>query len=796
MKAATLFVSLALGAVSLAGAAFADPPGRVGRLSYVEGNVSVQTPEQRDWLPAMRNFPVTRDEAFWTEPGARAELEIGPIEVFMDDSTELQIDELDYGVTQLSLPEGVIHVEVWRLPDGGVRIETPQGEVRLVEPGAYRIDSGSAGGNDVDTVLVTTLRGRAEIAGPNVRVPVERYQTAEIDYNFRIEMYDGGPEDIDNFAQRRLAQYGNYSTPRYVSDDYSGYADLGYYGDWETGSEYGPVWYPRGVAADWAPYRDGRWEYVSPWGWTWIDDAPWGFTPFHYGRWTQIRGRWCWSPGEFSRRPIYAPALVTFIGSSVDIGWVPLAPYEIYNPYYSVSTTYIRNINITNVNRVVINRITVDNIRNERVDRYRNDHYRTFVRQDDFRRGDGVRRASASWRDGGHGSGPISVDRIRPGQRDLGHAPRGDGRRQVMRAPQPNAVPQTPTAPAGRNGAWQGRRDRDGGGAVADRRGGNDRGRIVSGDGRQPPTPPGRTARNDGQGDDRNRGGDNRRTRFGDGQTGGQPPATADNRSRRTTGDGQQARRDDADRGGAGRGDGGRRGRFGDQAGVPPQQTPTTQPPAGNDNRDRVRTARGERPDGGQPNGGQPNAGERRGRFGGQQADAGRPTVEVPRVDTNRGGENRGNDNGSRGRVRVQPQPDGGQPPQQADNRPDRGDRGDRGRGREWQGGGQTQQQPVATPQEQPRSFGRRGGDNGGQGGGGQPQWRREESRQQVSQPQPQPQPQAQPQQERQRGGGDGGGRSGGRGRNQEEAQQQQPQGGGGGEGGDNGRRGRGRRDN
>ena len=26
----------------------------------------------------------------------------------------------------------------------------------------------------------------------------------------------------------------------------------------------------------WAPYRHGYWRWIEPWGWTWIDDAPWG----------------------------------------------------------------------------------------------------------------------------------------------------------------------------------------------------------------------------------------------------------------------------------------------------------------------------------------------------------------------------------------------------------------------------------------------------------------------------------------------------------------------------------------
>ena len=60
--------------------------------------------------------------------------------------------------------------------------------------------------------------------------------------------------------------------------------------------EYGQVWYPQ-VAPDWVPYREGSWAYVAPWGWTWVDSEPWGFAPFHYGRWADIGGRWGWVPG-------------------------------------------------------------------------------------------------------------------------------------------------------------------------------------------------------------------------------------------------------------------------------------------------------------------------------------------------------------------------------------------------------------------------------------------------------------------------------------------------------------------
>src|SRR5258708_6491596 len=55
----------------------ADPPARVGRLSYISGTVSFHTLDQDQWEPAVVNYPVTEGLSFWTEPGARASLQLG-----------------------------------------------------------------------------------------------------------------------------------------------------------------------------------------------------------------------------------------------------------------------------------------------------------------------------------------------------------------------------------------------------------------------------------------------------------------------------------------------------------------------------------------------------------------------------------------------------------------------------------------------------------------------------------------------------------------------------------------------
>jgi hypothetical protein len=143
----------------------------------------------------------------------------------------------------------------------------------------------------------------------------------------------------------------------------TGVEELDRYGRWDRHPEYGAIWFPLVVATDWAPYRHGRWLMTARWGWTWVDAAPWGFAPSHYGRWLHHRGRWAWAPGVYIHRPHFAPALVAWVGGpnfgvSVNIGgsvrpgypphlgyggyvgyvgWVPLAPREHYQPWYHAS---------------------------------------------------------------------------------------------------------------------------------------------------------------------------------------------------------------------------------------------------------------------------------------------------------------------------------------------------------------------------------------------------------------------------------------------------------------------------
>src|SRR5216683_7534670 len=54
-----------------------DPPGRVGRLSAIEGAVQQRTPDDNDWVQANLNYPITAGFAIAPQDGGRAEIQVG-----------------------------------------------------------------------------------------------------------------------------------------------------------------------------------------------------------------------------------------------------------------------------------------------------------------------------------------------------------------------------------------------------------------------------------------------------------------------------------------------------------------------------------------------------------------------------------------------------------------------------------------------------------------------------------------------------------------------------------------------
>jgi len=339
-----------------------DPPGRVGRIADVQGQVWLYHPEDGEWMAAERNRPLTTGDRLATDGDARVEVRIGSTTWRLDGGTEVEVLRLDDERMVLKLHEGSLAVRLRsREQADGFELLTGEGRFTVKRPGRYRFDRRD------ETSFATVLSGQAYYETQSNALSVYAGQRAE----FWIDG-SGGPQyslfepERDGFsawvAERDRADDRGAST-RYVSPEMTGAEDLDRYGSWQDHPEYGALWVPRVIAPGWAPYTTGRWVWVAPWGWTWVDEAPWGFAPFHYGRWVYVGSSWCWAPGTYVRRPVYAPALVAWIGganfsigvsvgSGPAVGWVPLAPREVYVPYYRVSPGYVRNVNVTHVTNI------------------------------------------------------------------------------------------------------------------------------------------------------------------------------------------------------------------------------------------------------------------------------------------------------------------------------------------------------------------------------------------------------------------------------------------------------------
>lgn len=365
-------VLLVLGLAAGAGTALADPPGRVARVGYLSGQVSFQPAGDDRWAEVALNRPLVTGDRLYTDRGSRTEMDIGAATIRLDERSTFTLLNLDDDLAQLELTEGVMHLRVFSVSNGqSYEVDTPTLAFVVNRPGSYRIDIDPNG----ESSMVTVFEGGGDVYGEdNASYSVQAgssyrfHDSALRDY----EVLDlPRRDDFDRWVDARDTRYTRSVSRNYVSSDTIGYADLDEYGSWSSVPQYGQVWYPTRVSAGWAPYRSGHWSWIDPWGWTWVDNNPWGFAPFHYGRWAYVGNRWGWCPGPRHVRAVYAPALVAFVGGngwgvSINaggpVGWFPLGPRDVYVPWYRASRGYFNNINVRNT--TVINNINITNVYN------------------------------------------------------------------------------------------------------------------------------------------------------------------------------------------------------------------------------------------------------------------------------------------------------------------------------------------------------------------------------------------------------------------------------------------------
>jgi hypothetical protein len=341
----------------------------VGRLSLINGSVSVTRGDSGESINASMNEPLVTTDRVITGQGSRAEIQFDPGSMIrLAPNTEVRMGDLQYHHYLVQISEGTTLFRVLQDTDARIEISTPSVSVAPLRAGIYRVTVRPDGSSEI-----TVRAGEAELNSPSgsERLPAGQtmFSRGPVDNpEFRsaasipFDEWDRWNADRDRFFERAP------EVSRYAGPDIQGAPELANYGRWVWDPQYGYVWVPSNEPPDWAPYRDGRWEDVDYYGWSWVGYEPWGWAPYHYGNWYRASFGWAWYPGAIGPRH-WRPAMVGFFGFGEpgfgvslgfgygNVGWVPLAPFERFHPWYGRgfaggrNVTIVNNTNIANVYR-------------------------------------------------------------------------------------------------------------------------------------------------------------------------------------------------------------------------------------------------------------------------------------------------------------------------------------------------------------------------------------------------------------------------------------------------------------
>src|SRR2546426_1203706 len=335
---------------------------QAARIERVDGQVglnrSLDQSQNAQWVEATANTPISVGDRVITRDNSRTDIAFtGRNFATLQANTSLDVLELSNQKNQLALREGSALFDVGSLPSGELfEVATPCGAVDVKQAGLYQVAI-----DDQGNAVANTLNGLAEVVGQNGSGEIQKGESLTLSCQngqdavlSRIDRGQAGAL-VDSYYRYRYpkrydGRYVNYDTYladpyyydpynrdlsyHYVSEYIPGVEDLDDYGNWQYVSNYGYAWHPYAETA-WAPYQSGYWAMDYPFGLTWVSNEPWGYAPYHYGRWTYASNEWFWVPETVSTYPAYSPALVAFIPASQStVAWVALGPGDPYTPFY------------------------------------------------------------------------------------------------------------------------------------------------------------------------------------------------------------------------------------------------------------------------------------------------------------------------------------------------------------------------------------------------------------------------------------------------------------------------------
>ena len=349
-KKALIFLVLFLAIPSL-NFAEDEPDDRVARLSLINGDVSIQRADDKDWIAASVNMPLQTGDYLYSPKGARTEVQLDNSGyIRLSENTDIGILNLSDKIIQFKIGAGKATLAA---KEPHFEINTPNTAITPLSSGRYRIEV-----DDEGNTTLTVQNGKAEISTNAGSITITENQKIKIegDESPEYEIVSADTKDAwDEWNDKRDSALNAVKSREYVPAYVSGVEDLDINGRWIMVTEYGYVWTPTVVGLGWAPYRAGRWVWRDPWGWVWVSYEPWGWAPYHYGRWSFVPSiGWCWVPGERAGRWRWRPAHVRFVTGPSWVAWVPLGPGEAYYWRHTPSANVSVSINVAVPNAVTV----------------------------------------------------------------------------------------------------------------------------------------------------------------------------------------------------------------------------------------------------------------------------------------------------------------------------------------------------------------------------------------------------------------------------------------------------------
>jgi len=351
----------------------ADAPAVVvGRVYHIEGDLLRYVPEENDWVAVIKDAPFGTEDTLFSGGRGMGEL-IAPNGTWIriGHSTQIQVIALDTDLSEMDVATGVARFYN-KSSNTVVKVTSPFGYV-LADPGT--VFDFYVGENSVEAVAI---KGTVSFVHPasDARYDVSAGSPAILADQAQVSSGEGSVDpDWDRWNSRRESFWATKARLRGRSAEYlplslrdEAYA-LEENGRGENVSYEGEsrrFWRPTTVAVGWSPFTVGRWTdwYGDQ---CWIPAEPFGYVTHHYGNWIYVRNSWYWAPPVVSVRvglPLlnigffWYPGRVSWIHEGTYVGWVPLAPREMYYSHRNWGgphTVVVTNVNIAQINITVRN---------------------------------------------------------------------------------------------------------------------------------------------------------------------------------------------------------------------------------------------------------------------------------------------------------------------------------------------------------------------------------------------------------------------------------------------------------